>query len=85
MEYPIVIAAGKAIGSALGAHSDSPGAAGRGWSLVPAEEALALAALERVNEPRFVTNVDFSDQRVGGLGTDVASRFLNELAHSQPA
>ena len=33
-----------------------------------------------MDEPRLVTNVDFSDQRVGGLGTDVASRFLNELA-----
>ena len=60
--------------------SPPPGAAGRGWSLVPADEALALASLERVDEPRLVTNVDFSDQRVGGLGTDVASRFLNELA-----
>jgi imidazoleglycerol-phosphate dehydratase len=75
-----VVAAGGTLGAAFGERVAAAGAAGRGWSLVPAEEALALAALERVNEPRFVTNVDFSDQRVGGLGTDVASRFLNELA-----
>ena len=71
-----VVAAGGTLGAAFGERVSAAGAAGRGWSLVPAEEALALAALE----PRFVTNVDFSDQRVGGLGTDVASRFLNELA-----
>jgi imidazoleglycerol-phosphate dehydratase len=75
-----VVAAGVTHGAAFGERVSAAGAAGRGWSLVPAEEALALAALERENEPRFVTNVDFSDQRVGGLGTDVASRFLNELA-----
>ena len=82
MEYPIVIAAGKAIGSALGARLDSPGAARSGWALVPAAEALASASLERDAEPRLVSNVEFSDQRVGGLATDVASRFLRELAES---
>ena len=75
-----VVAAGHTLGKAFGERIDAAGAAGRGWSRVPADEALALAALERVSEPRLVTNVDFSDQRVGGLGTDVASRFLNELA-----
>jgi imidazoleglycerol-phosphate dehydratase len=75
-----VVAAGGTLGAAFGERVSAPGAAGRGWSLVPADEALALAALERADEPRLVTNVDFSDQRVGGLGTDVASRFLNELA-----
>jgi len=77
-----VAAAGKAIGSALGARLDSPGAARSGWALVPAAEALASASLERDAEPRLVSNVDFSDQRVGGLATDVASRFLRELAES---
>jgi len=73
-----VAAAGRAFGGSLRgllvAH------AGRGWALVPSDEALASAALERDDEPRLVTNVDFSDQRVGGLSTDVASRFLEELA-----
>ena len=77
-----VVAAGNSLGRAFGERVATPGAAGRGWALVPADEALALAALERVSEPRLVTNVDVSGQRVGGLGTDVASRFLHELAQA---
>jgi imidazoleglycerol-phosphate dehydratase len=71
-------AAGRALGAALADRLASN--AGLGWALVPADEALASAALERDEAPRLVTNVDFSDQRVGGLATDVASRFLQELA-----
>jgi imidazoleglycerol phosphate dehydratase HisB len=70
-------AAGAALGNALAEHI-----ATRGWAIAPADEALALAALERDDKPRLITNVDFSDQRVGGLGTDVASRFLRELAEA---
>ena len=77
-----VVAAGRALGAAIGERLSDPGAAGAGWALVPADEALASAALERDPNPRLVTNVDFSDQRVGGLGTDVASRFLQELANA---
>jgi imidazoleglycerol-phosphate dehydratase len=77
-----VTAAGRAIGSALAERLEARGAAGSGWALVPASEALASAALERDAEPRLVTNVDFSGQRVGGLANDVASRFLRELAES---
>jgi imidazoleglycerol-phosphate dehydratase len=73
-------AAGRALGGALAELLAEPGAEGRGWAIVPADEALASAALERASETRLVTNADFSDQRVGGLGTDVASRFLTELA-----
>jgi imidazoleglycerol-phosphate dehydratase len=73
-----VTAAGRALGAALVERLTT--GAGTGWSLVPADEALASAALERDDQPRFRTNVDFSDQRVGGLATDVGSRFLKELA-----
>ena len=73
-----VTAAGRALGEGLRERLAT--GAGSGWALVPAEEALASAALERVEAPRLVTNVDFSGQRVGGLSTDVASRFLRELA-----
>lgn len=73
-----VVAAGRALGAALGERL--VGNAGNGWALTPADEALALASLECDGQPRFVTNVDFSDQRVGGLSTDVASTFLQELA-----
>jgi imidazoleglycerol phosphate dehydratase HisB len=73
-------AAGRALGEALAERLEAPRAAASGWALVPAEEALASAALETSERPLFVTNVDFSDQSVGGLATDVASSFLRELA-----
>ena len=59
-----------------------PRAAGVGWAIVPSEEALALASLERDDDPRLVSNVEFSAQRVGGLATDVASGFLRETAQA---
>jgi 2-iminobutanoate/2-iminopropanoate deaminase len=65
-----VAAAGRALGAALGERLAAN--AGIGWALAPADEALASAALERDPQPRLVTNVDFSGQRVGGLATDVA-------------
>jgi imidazoleglycerol-phosphate dehydratase len=71
-----VAAAGEALGHAFGGNLD----AGAGWAMMPASEALASAALEVDPEPRFVTNADFSDIRVGGVANDVASRFLAELA-----
>jgi imidazoleglycerol-phosphate dehydratase len=73
-----VSAAGRALGSAFAAQLDEA-SSGHGWALVPAAEALAAAALERSDRPVLVTNVDFSDLRVGGLSTDVASQFLREL------
>ena len=73
-----VAAAGRAFGKELIPRLER--GAGNGWALVPADEALASAALEVDPAPRLVTNVDFSGQRVGGLATDVASRFLRELA-----
>jgi imidazoleglycerol phosphate dehydratase HisB len=78
----VAAAAGRALGGALAERLDAPGATGFGWALVPAEEALASAALERSERPQLVTNVDFSGQSVGGLSTDVASRFLRELAEA---
>ncbi|HTR32897.1 MAG TPA: hypothetical protein VMH47_03375 [Gaiellaceae bacterium] len=77
-----VAAAGGALGAALAELLDAPSASRLGWSIVPADEALASAALERSEEPRLVTNVDFSDIRVGGVGDDVATRFLEELARA---
>jgi imidazoleglycerol phosphate dehydratase HisB len=71
-------AAGLALGEAL-AESLHTGV-GYGWAILPADEALASAALEISDRPMCVTNVDFSGQRVGGLASDVVSTFLNELA-----
>ena len=75
-----VAAAGRALGAAVGERLEAAGAAGLGWAIVPADEALASASLERDTESRLVTNVDFSDIRVGGVANDVASKFLEELA-----
>lgn len=71
-----VTAAGRALGRAIAARL----ASGSGWAMLPADEALALVALEHAPEGRLVTNVDFSDERVGGVATDVAARFLEALA-----
>jgi imidazoleglycerol-phosphate dehydratase len=43
-------------------------------------EALASVVLEVSDEPRLVSNVDLTQARIGGLGTDVARRFLERLA-----
>jgi imidazoleglycerol-phosphate dehydratase len=74
--------AGRALGISLGELLAEPVAARAGWAIVPSAEALALASLERDDEPGFVSNGEFSDQRVGGLGTDVASGFLRETAEA---
>jgi imidazoleglycerol-phosphate dehydratase len=78
----VAAAAGQALGRALGERLSSADAATSGWALAPADEALAVAALERSERPQLITNVDFSDQSVGGISTDVASRFLRELAEA---
>ncbi len=75
-----VSAAGRALGEALAGLLRTPGATGHGWAWFPAAEALAGAVLEVTERPIVASNVDFSGQRVGGLGSDVVARFLNELA-----
>ena len=47
---------------------------------LPADEALAHVALEVSERPLVVSNVDLSDARVGGLGTDLVADFLEQLA-----
>jgi imidazoleglycerol-phosphate dehydratase len=71
-----------AAAAALGTELRDRLRAGAGWAVMPAAEALATAALEVDDEPRLVTNADFSDSRVGGISNDVASRFLAELARA---
>jgi imidazoleglycerol-phosphate dehydratase len=75
-----VAAAGRALGAGLADLLRSQGAWGRGWALLPEDEALASASIEVSERPLVVSNVDFSGQRVGGLASDVVSRFLKELA-----
>jgi imidazoleglycerol-phosphate dehydratase len=55
-------------------------AGGLGSAVVPADEALAQVVLEASGRPLVVSNVDFSDEHVAGLRTDVVAGFLRELA-----
>ena len=75
-----VAVAGRALGEGLAPLLHASGAAGSGFAWLPADEALAGAVLEVSERPLVASNVDFSGQRVGGLGGDVVTRFLNELA-----
>ena len=43
-------------------------------------EALASVTLETSAEPLVVTNVDLTQARIAGLGTDVVRRFLEGFA-----
>lgn len=73
-------AAGRALGSGLQHLLRAPGVRGFGTDTAPADEALAVVALELSERPLLVSNVDFSRERVGGLEGDVVSQFLRELA-----
>ena len=75
-----VAAAGQALGEALAEPLRRKGARGHGSAALPAEEALAHVALEASDRPLVVSNVDLSEARVGGLGTDLVADFLRELA-----
>jgi imidazoleglycerol-phosphate dehydratase len=77
-----VVAAAEALGEALGSRLRAEGVRGHGSAVVPADEALAHVALEASGRPLVVANVDLSDARVGGLGTDLVSDFLHVLATS---
>jgi imidazoleglycerol-phosphate dehydratase len=75
-----VAAAARALGETLAAPLRAEGVRGYGSAAVPADEALAHVALEASGRPLVVSNVDLSDVRVGGLGTDLVADFLHEFA-----
>jgi imidazoleglycerol-phosphate dehydratase len=77
-----VKAAARALGEALAEPLRAPGAVGHGSAVVPADEALAHVALDLSERPLLVSNVDLTAERVGGLGHDLAGRFLRELAEA---
>jgi imidazoleglycerol-phosphate dehydratase len=77
-----VAAAGRAVGEALAALLGGPDVRRHGEATIPADEALAHVALEASGRPLLVSNVDLSQARVAGLGTDLARRFLEELAEA---
>jgi imidazoleglycerol-phosphate dehydratase len=69
-------------GSALGRALAGPLRSGRGHgsAMLASSEALANVVLEASDVPLLVSNVDLTEARIGGLGTDVARRFLERLA-----
>jgi imidazoleglycerol-phosphate dehydratase len=73
-------AAGRALGEALRDCLADETARPYGSAAIPADEALAHVALEASGRPLVVSNVDLSDARVAGLHTDLAARFLRDLA-----
>lgn len=75
-----VVAAGAALGEALAGPLRAPGALGYGAGYMTSDEALAHVVLEAADQSLLVTNVDLTEARIGGLGTDVARRFLEQLA-----
>ncbi|MCS7006915.1 MAG: hypothetical protein NZL88_05105 [Gaiellaceae bacterium] len=75
-------AAGAALGEALRPLLRGAGASGRGAAIVPAEEALALVALEVSERALVVSNADLTDSRAGGLRHDLAASFREALARA---
>ncbi len=70
-----VDAAGTALGRAV-APRLVEGALGE--ATVPADEALAMVVVERSHRPLVASNADLTG--AGGLGSDLAARFLGRLA-----
>jgi imidazoleglycerol-phosphate dehydratase len=73
-------AAGRSLGEALHDVLRAEGVRGYGYSIAPADEALANVVLETSVRPRLVSNVDLSDAHVAGLDRDLVSVFLREFA-----
>src|SRR5215212_4141142 len=73
-------ACGRALGEALAQSLSDERALGYGSGHATADEALCQVVLEASGRPLVVSNVDLSAARVGGVGTDVVARFLDELA-----
>jgi len=72
--------AGRALGEAFAPLLRADGAAGHGSAFMPADEALAQVALETSARPLVASNVDLTEARAGGLGSDLAARFLDAFA-----
>jgi imidazoleglycerol-phosphate dehydratase len=74
--------AGRALGRSFVGLLDEEDAPGFGSGIMPADEALATVVLERAGRPLVASNADLSASGVGGLGIDLAARFLRGLAET---
>jgi imidazoleglycerol-phosphate dehydratase len=68
------------LGEALAGPLRVSGVRGYGSGVLPVDEALAHVVIEVSERPLLATNVDLSDARVGGLGTDLVTDFLRRFA-----
>jgi len=75
-----VASAGRALGQALREPLSSDEVRGHGSAVAAADDALAHIVFEASGRPLVVSNVDLSEARTGGLGTDLVASFLHELA-----
>ena len=75
-----VAAAGTALGESFAEVLRTDGVPGHGSAFMPAEEALAQIVFEVSDRPLVASNVDLTEARAGGLGGDLAARFLDAFA-----
>ena len=75
-----VAAAGTALGESFADVLRADGMPGHGMAFMPAEEALAQIVFEVSERPLVHSNVDLTAARAGGLGSDLAARFLDAFA-----
>jgi imidazoleglycerol-phosphate dehydratase len=75
-----VAAAGTALGETFADVLRGDGLPGHGSAFMPADEALAQIVFEVSDRPLVHSNVDLTEARAGGLGSDLAARFLDALA-----
>lgn len=78
----VATAAGRALGEALRDILRADGAAGWGYAMIPADEALANVVLEVSDRPLLVSNVDLSEAHVAGLERDLVTGLLRELVEA---
>lgn len=74
--------AGRSLGESFARLLRAGGAPGHASAFVPADEALAQIALEASERPSVHSNVDLTEAHAGGLGSDLAARFLDAFAES---
>jgi imidazoleglycerol-phosphate dehydratase len=74
--------AGEALGESFAGLLRRAGAPGHASAFLPADEALAQVALEVSERPRVHSNVDLTEAHAGGLGSDLAARFLDAFAEA---
>jgi imidazoleglycerol-phosphate dehydratase len=75
-----VVEAGSALGGSFAELLRADDTPGHASAFMPADEALAQVALEISDRPAVHSNVDLTEAHAGGLGSDLAARFLDAFA-----